>query len=87
MPDTHELERDRWWHVTVVNDAMDTTMYVDGCRVARNPATRTTDSPHSACPGCWAPMSTAALDQLMHGRLGDIRIVERALAVSDFMNA
>ncbi|MFF0063372.1 hypothetical protein ACFYRC_17865 [Streptomyces sp. NPDC005279] len=27
------------------------------------------------------------LDQLMHGWLGDIRIVERALAVSDFMNA
>ncbi|WP_328682844.1 hypothetical protein OG905_07490 [Streptomyces sp. NBC_00322] len=27
------------------------------------------------------------LDQLMHGWLGDIRIVERALPVRDFMNA
>lgn len=39
---SHELERERWWHVAVVNDAKHTTMYVDGCQVARNPFTATT---------------------------------------------
>jgi hypothetical protein len=28
-----------WWHAAVVTDGRHTTMYVDGCPVARNPAT------------------------------------------------
>lgn len=88
MPDTHELERDRWWHVAAVNDAKDTTMYVDDCRIARNPATRTTGLAALGLPWLLGAYAYGGpLDQLMHGRLGDIRIVERALAVSDFMNA
>ncbi|MFF3458304.1 LamG-like jellyroll fold domain-containing protein [Streptomyces sp. NPDC002730] len=85
---SHELERDRWWHVAVVNDGKHTTMYVDGCQVARNPATRTTGIAALGLPwllGAYEYGGT--LDQLMHGWLGDIRIVERALPVRDFMNA
>lgn len=85
---SHELERDRWWHVAVVNDGTHTTMYVDGCQVARNPATRTTGIAALGLPwllGAYEYGGT--LDQLMHGWLGDIRIIERALPVRDFMNA
>ncbi|MET7621704.1 LamG-like jellyroll fold domain-containing protein [Streptomyces sp. NPDC005408] len=85
---SHELERDRWWHVAVVNDGRHTAMYVDGCRVARNPATNTAGLATLGLPwllGAYEYGGT--LDQLMHGWLGDIRIAERALPVRDFMNA
>ncbi|MGP8304301.1 LamG-like jellyroll fold domain-containing protein [Streptomyces inhibens] len=84
----HELERGIWWHISVVNDGRHTTLYVDGCRVARNPATRTNGLATLGLPwllGAYEYGGT--LDQLMHGWLGDIRIAERALPVSEFMNA
>lgn len=63
-------------------------MYVDGCPVARNPATRTTGLATLGLPWLLGGYEYGGtLDQLMHGWLGDIRIVERALPVGDFMNA
>ncbi|MEU3462899.1 LamG-like jellyroll fold domain-containing protein [Streptomyces sp. NPDC006733] len=85
---SHELERDTWWHVAVVNDGWHTTLYVDGCRVARNPATRTNGLATLGLPWMLGAYEYAgALDQLMHGWIGDVRITERALRVADFMNA
>ncbi|MFI1395343.1 LamG-like jellyroll fold domain-containing protein [Streptomyces sp. NPDC020681] len=85
---SHELERESWWHVAVVNDGRHTTMYVDGCQVARNPATRSTGLATLGLPWLLGGYEYGGtLDQLMHGWLGDIRIVERALPVSDFLNA
>ncbi|WP_066949304.1 LamG-like jellyroll fold domain-containing protein [Streptomyces lushanensis] len=84
----HELERERWWHVAVVNDRQHTTMYVDGCPVARNPATRTTGLATLGLPWLLGGYEYGGtLDQLFHGWLGDIRVVERPLPVRDFMNA
>ncbi|AVZ76283.1 Tat pathway signal sequence domain protein [Streptomyces lunaelactis] len=84
----HELERETWWHVAVVNDGRHTTMYVDGCPVARNPATRTTGLATLGLPWLVGGYEYGGvLDRLMHGWLGDIRIVERALPVRDFMIA
>ncbi|MCX5161280.1 Tat pathway signal sequence domain protein [Streptomyces sp. NBC_00264] len=85
---SHELLRERWWHVAVVNDGKHTTMYIDGCVVARNPATRTTGLATLGLPWLLGAYEYGGrLDQLMHGWLGDIRIVERALRVKDFMIA
>lgn len=85
---SHELLRERWWHVAVVNDGKHTTMYIDGCVVARNPATRTTGLATLGLPWLLGAYEYGgSLDQLMHGWLGDIRIVERALRVKDFMIA
>lgn len=85
---SHELERGTWWHVAVVNDGRHTTLYIDGCRVARNPATRTGGLATLGLPWLLGAYEYGGkLDQLLHGRLGDIRIVERALPVRDFMNA
>lgn len=56
--------------------------------VARNPATRTTGLATLGLPWLLGGYEYGGtLDQLMHGWLGDIRIVERALPVRDFMNA
>lgn len=85
---SHELSRERWWHVAVVNDTKHTTMYIDGCVVARNPATRATGLATAGLP--WlvgAYEYGGGLDQLLRGRLGDVRIVERALPVKSFMIA
>lgn len=85
---SHELERGTWWHVAVVNDGRHTTLYIDGCRVARNPTTRTGGLATLGLPWLLGAYEYGGkLDQLLHGRLGDIRIVERALPVRDFMNA
>ncbi|MFF0447873.1 LamG-like jellyroll fold domain-containing protein [Streptomyces sp. NPDC004609] len=85
---SHELERSVWWHVAVVNDTRHTTLYVDGCPVARNPATRTTGLTTVGLPWLVGGYEYGGvLDQLLHGWLGDIRIVERALPVHHFMNA
>lgn len=63
-------------------------MYVDGCPVARNPATRTTGLATLGLPWLVGGYEYGGvLDRLMHGWLGDIRIVERALPVRDFMIA
>ncbi|MET9667658.1 LamG-like jellyroll fold domain-containing protein [Streptomyces sp. NPDC006475] len=85
---SHELDRETWWHLAVVNDSRHTTMYVDGCPVARNPATRTHGLATLGLPWLLGGYEYGGtLDQLLRGWLGDIRIVERALPVRHFMNA
>ncbi|MFV5993725.1 LamG-like jellyroll fold domain-containing protein [Streptomyces sp. NPDC056231] len=85
---SHELQRERWWHVAVVNDGSHTTMYIDGCVVARNPDTRTVGLATAGLPWLLGAYEYGgALDQLMHGWIGDVRIVERALRVKEFMIA
>ncbi|MEV6075695.1 LamG-like jellyroll fold domain-containing protein [Streptomyces sp. NPDC052069] len=85
---SHELTRDRWYHVALVNDGRHTTMYVDGCVVARNPATRTVGLATAGLPWLLGGYEYGGkLDQLMHGWIGDVRIVERALRTKDFMIA
>ncbi|QXE38187.1 Tat pathway signal sequence domain protein [Streptomyces sp. GMY02] len=84
----HELEREKWWHLAVVNDGKHTTMYVDGCPVARNPATRTTGLATLGLPWLLGGYEYGGtLDQLLYGWVGDVRVVERALSVREFMNA
>jgi concanavalin A-like lectin/glucanase superfamily protein len=84
----HELPLDAWWHVAVVNDGTLTKMYVDGCEVVRNPSTPAvglTTLLHSWLLGGYEYAGT--INQIFHGYIGDVRIVNRALEVSHFMNA
>ena len=39
---SHQLPKNTWWHVAVVNDGTHTVMYVDGCPVVGNPSTPST---------------------------------------------
>ena len=82
-----ETAREVWWHVAVVNDGSHTTMYVQGCPVARNPHASAVGLTSVGLPWLLGGYEYAGkIDQILHGRLGDVRIVERALPVTSFMN-
>ena len=84
----HELRLGRWWHVAVVNDGRQTTMYVDGCPVARNPRTKNhglTTLHRRVLVGGYEYADR--LDKVFAGQIGEIRIVERALKPSEFLLA
>ncbi|OLZ70415.1 Tat pathway signal sequence domain protein [Streptomyces sp. IMTB 2501] len=81
-----ETARETWWHLAVVNDGRHTTMYVQGCPVARNPHAAAIGIASSGRPWLLGGYEYAdKIDQVLHGRLGDVRIVARALPVSSFM--
>jgi hypothetical protein len=84
----HELPLGAWWHVAVVNDGKLTKVYVDGCEVVRNPATPAvglTTLNHSWLLGGYEYGGT--INQVFNGWIGDVRIVDRALDVDQFMIA
>ncbi|MFB6894616.1 LamG-like jellyroll fold domain-containing protein [Kitasatospora sp. NPDC056327] len=84
----HQLPLDAWWHVAVVNDGKLSRMYVDGCEVARNPATPAVGLATLGRPWMLGGYAYAGvLDKVFHGHIGDVRIVRRALRVRDFMTA
>ncbi|MFE0251028.1 LamG-like jellyroll fold domain-containing protein [Streptomyces sp. NPDC059010] len=81
-----ETARETWWHVAVVNDGRHTTMYVQGCPVARNPHATAIGLTSVGLPWLLGGYEYGGkIDQILHGRLGDVRIVERALPVTSFM--
>ncbi|MFD7445975.1 LamG-like jellyroll fold domain-containing protein [Streptomyces sp. NPDC059909] len=85
---SHELPLATWWHVAVVNDGRHTVMYVDGCPVARNPATATNGLTTLGLSWLLGGYEyDGRLDQLFRGWIGDVRITERALPVGSFMSA
>ncbi|MCT9935238.1 LamG domain-containing protein [Planotetraspora sp. A-T 1434] len=84
----HDLTHGTWWHVAVVNDGNHTTMYVDGCPVARNPSTKAVGLSTAGMQWLLGGYEYGGkLDQVLHGWVGDVRIVERALKVGEFMLA
>ncbi|MEU9332594.1 LamG-like jellyroll fold domain-containing protein [Streptomyces sp. NPDC048290] len=84
---SHETSRETWWHAAVVNDGRHTTLYVDGCPVVRNPTARSTGLATLGLPWLLGGYEYGGrIDQIHHGWLGDVRVVDRALPVSQFMN-
>ncbi|MCF1592994.1 LamG-like jellyroll fold domain-containing protein [Streptomyces muensis] len=82
-----ETPLETWWHLAVVNDGEHTTMYVEGCPVVRNPKARSTGITSVGLPWLLGGYEYGGrIDQVLHGRLGDVRIVARALPVKSFMN-
>ncbi|WP_328875006.1 Tat pathway signal sequence domain protein [Streptomyces sp. NBC_00287] len=82
-----ETAREKWWHVAVVNDGTRTTMYVQGCPVARNPHAPAIGLTTVGLPWLLGGYEYGGkIDQILYGRLGDVRIVGRALPVTSFMN-
>ncbi|RPF37721.1 LamG-like jellyroll fold domain-containing protein [Streptomyces sp. TLI_185] len=82
-----ETPLETWWHLAVVNDGKHTTLYVEGCPVVRNPKAAATGITSVGLPWLLGGYEYAGkIDQILHGRLGDVRIVSRALPVTSFMN-
>ncbi|WP_329348621.1 Tat pathway signal sequence domain protein [Streptomyces sp. NBC_01261] len=82
-----ETPLETWWHLAVVNDGKHTTLYVEGCPVVRNPTATAVGLTSVGLPWLLGGYEYAGrIDQILHGRLGDVRIVERALPATSFMN-
>lgn len=82
-----ETPLETWWHLAVVNDGEHTTLYVEGCPVVRNPKAPAIGITSVGLPWLLGGYEYGGrIDQILHGRLGDVRIVERALPVTSFMN-
>lgn len=82
-----ETPLETWWHLAVVNDGRHTTLYVEGCPVVRNPKAPAVGIASVGLPWLLGGYEYAGkIDQILHGRLGDVRIVSRALPVTSFMN-
>ncbi|MFC8434758.1 LamG-like jellyroll fold domain-containing protein [Streptomyces sp. NPDC057253] len=81
-----ETPLETWWHLAVVNDGRHTTLYVQGCPVVRNPKAPAVGITSAGEPWLLGGYTYAdRIDQIFYGRLGDVRIVSRALPVSSFM--
>ncbi len=81
-----ETPLETWWHLAVVNDGWHTTLYVEGCPVLRNPKAPSVGITSVGGPWLLGGYTYAdKIDQIFHGRLGDVRIAARALPVSSFM--
>lgn len=82
-----ETPLETWWHLAVVNDGNHTTLYVQGCPAVRNPTATSIGITSVGLPWLLGGYEYGGkIDQILHARLGDVRIVERALPVSAFMN-
>jgi hypothetical protein len=82
-----ETPLETWWHLAVVNDGEHTTLYVEGCPVVRNPRAPAVGITSVGLPWLLGGYEYAGrIDQILHGRLGDVRVVDRALPVTSFMN-
>lgn len=82
----HEMPFDQWWHVAVVNNGTLTKMYVDGSEVARNPAVQAHGLTTLNRPWMLGGFEYGGhLDQIFYGSIGDVRIVDRPLALDEFM--
>jgi hypothetical protein len=84
----HGLFEEVWWHVAVVNDGKRTTMYVEGSPVVDNPSTLSVGIASLGLPWLLGGHEYAgAIDNVFHGWIGDVRIVNRALRTDQFLIA
>jgi hypothetical protein len=83
---SHALPVGRWTHVAVVNDGRRTVVYVDGSKIARNPAQRSTGIATLGKPFVLgATQFDEKFGQGFYGWMGDTRIVARPLSPRQFM--
>jgi hypothetical protein len=84
----HGLFEEVWWHVALVNDGKHTIMYVEGSPVLDNPSTLSAGITSLGLPWLVGGHEYAgAVDNVFHGWIGDVRIVNRPLPISQFLNA
>ncbi|PRY17611.1 calcineurin-like phosphoesterase family protein [Pseudosporangium ferrugineum] len=85
---SHALPTGRWMHVAVVNDAHRTVVWIDGSKIARNPA-----QPSRGIATLGRPFVLGATSfdlkygQGFYGWIGDVRITTRALRPDQFLTA
>jgi len=83
------LPENQWWHLAVVNDGSHTVMYVDGCPTV-DIANLVSSNGITQLNLPWALGGyeyAGTINQIWNGWVGDVRIVDRALSVGEFMTA
>ena len=84
----HLMAADRWTHVAVVNDGRYSDLYIDGSLMGRNPLSPAIGLGSTGKPWLLGAIDYASVvEQAFNGLMGDVRIVDHALAPSQFMNA
>ncbi|AGL17061.1 hypothetical protein L083_3551 [Actinoplanes sp. N902-109] len=84
----HGLFEDVWWHVALVNDGKRTIMYVESSPVVDNPSTLSVGLASLGLPWLLGGHEYAgAVDQIFHGWIGDVRVVNRPLRPKEFLTA
>jgi hypothetical protein len=84
----HGLVELQWWHIAVVNDGTHTRMYVESSPVVDNPSTPSNGIATLNLPWLVGGHEYAgAVDQVFHGWIGDVRVVNRPLSPRDFLTA
>jgi hypothetical protein len=82
------LPEDQWWHIAAVDDGKHTVMYVNSSPVVDNPSTVSVGITTLGLTWLLGGHEYAgAIDQVFHGWIGDVRIVNRALPLNQFMTA
>jgi hypothetical protein len=77
-----------WWHLAVVNNGKTTVMYVEGCPTVDNPPTTANGLVQLNLPWVLGGYEYGGtINQIWHGWIGDVRIVNRPLSVDEFMIA
>jgi hypothetical protein len=77
-----------WWHLAVVNDGKTTVMYVEGCPTIDNPPTIANGLVQLNLPWVLGGYEYGGtINQIWHGWIGDVRMVNRPLRVGEFMIA
>lgn len=85
---SHAVPVGRWMHVAVVNDGRHTVVYVDGSRIARNAAEKSSGISTLGKPFAIGGTQFAErYGQGFYGWIGDTRIVDRALRPDQFLTA
>jgi hypothetical protein len=85
---THETAVDAWHHVAIVNDGHHTVVWVDGAAELRNPRAEAIGIAQNGQPWLLGAYSYNH-DEIhpFYGWVGDVRIVDHALAAKDWMTA
>ncbi len=84
----HGMASQRWTHVAAVNDGRYTDLYIDGALMGRNPLSPAIGL--GSTGKYWMLGATDygnVVEQTFNGLIGDVRIVDRALPPTKFMNA
>ena len=81
------LPEDTWWHLAVVNDGQHSVLYIESCPTVDNATLiQSTGITQLALP--WALGGYeygGVINQIFHGWVGDVRVVNRPLPPGEFM--
>jgi hypothetical protein len=83
------LPEEQWWHLAVVNDGKHSVLYIASCPTVDNPTLLESHGITTlSLPWTLGGYEySGAVSQIFYGYVGDVRIVNRAISLDEFMTA